>query len=89
MDFFNPADGTAFPQLIAVAQLQIGKIFLKIMVQCGQIQKFIFQEIVIGAASSAVAVAEQNVSGTGGERKRQGIFKGFFDTCVKAHLFIL
>ena len=45
------------------------------MFQCGYIEKFIFQEIIIGFAGTPVAVTEQHIPGRLIQRKTAGILE--------------
>ena len=69
--FYNSADGTVFPELISVSQLQIRKAFPVIIVQRSKIQKLIFQEIVAAISDAAVAVIKQDIPGIGAKRQHQ------------------
>ena len=54
MNLPNAAERTVFPKLISVPQLKVRKAVLEVVAQCGQVQKFVFQKVIICIAGSAV-----------------------------------
>lgn len=64
MGFYNLPHAAVLPQFVAVPQLDIGIACLVIILQGGEIQIPVFQEIIVGAARAPVAVADQDISGT-------------------------
>ena len=58
LDFFH---GTVFPQFISIAKLKLRKPVLVIISQRSEIQKLVFQKIIICPSGSAVAVTKKNI----------------------------
>ena len=63
MYFFNICKTSVFPQLIAVTQLDIGKIPLKVLTEGSLVYSLVVQKTVAPGAVSSVAVAEEYQSG--------------------------
>lgn len=65
----NLCETAVFPKLVAVAQLDVCKACLIVVLQSSIIEMLVFQEIVVGRARAPVTVADQNVFCAGVEGK--------------------
>lgn len=85
VDFDNPAHLAVFPQFIAVSQFDVSIPLRIIMLQSGKIQVLVFEEVIVGAAVSPMAVADDTETAAGRQREDRGIMKGFVETGFAAH----
>ena len=61
VSLYNLCHISIFPQFIPIPQFNIGISGFQIIFQGSSIQRLIFQKIIIGAAGTAVAVAEEDI----------------------------
>ena len=71
MRFFYLGKRAVFPQFVAVSKFDVNEFLPIIIVQCGKIQIFIFEEVIICISDTAVTVRKENVAGPVIERQME------------------
>ena len=85
VDLDDLAHPSVFPELVAVAKLNIGEALCVIMLQGSKVKILIFQKIVVGCSVAPVAVTEKTEAAAGGYRDRGGISESPLKTGMTAH----
>ena len=85
VDLNDLAHPPVFPELIAVAKLNIGEALCIIMLQGGKVKVLIFQKIIVCCSVAPVAVAEKTEAAAVSQRERWGISESSLKTGMTAH----